>query len=84
MYPPFLAILLAKQAPVGLIVFAFACFANLSAGLTHYGTTPAPMFFAQDYVPMRDWWRIGLIVSFLNLAIWGTIGFVWWKFLGYW
>jgi DASS family divalent anion:Na+ symporter len=84
MYPPFLAILLAKQAPVGLVVFAFACFANLSAGLTHYGTTPAPIFYAQDYVPMRDWWRIGLVVSFLNLAIWGTIGFAWWKFLGYW
>jgi divalent anion:Na+ symporter, DASS family len=84
MYPPFLAILLAKQAPVGLVVFGFACFSNLSAGLTHYGTTPAPIFYAQDYVPMRDWWRIGLIVSFLNLAIWGTIGFAWWKFLGYW
>jgi DASS family divalent anion:Na+ symporter len=84
MYPPFLAILLAKQAPVGLVVFGFACFANLSAGLTHYGTTPAPIFYAQEYVSMRDWWRIGLIVSFLNIAIWGTIGFGWWKFLGYW
>ena len=82
MYPPFLAILLAKQAPVGLIVFAFACFANLSAGLTNYGTTPAPMFFAQEYVPLRDWWRIGLIISLLNIAIWSTIGFGWWKLLG--
>jgi divalent anion:Na+ symporter, DASS family len=84
MYPPFLAILLAKQAPVGLIVFGFACFANLSAGLTNYGTTPAPMFFAHEYVSMRDWWRIGLIVSFLNIAIWSTIGFGWWKLLGIW
>ena len=84
MYPPFLAILLVKQAPVGLIVFGFACFANLSAGLTHYGTTPAPLFFAQDYVSLRDWWRIGFIISLLNLVIWGTIGFGWWKILGLW
>lgn len=84
MYPPFLAILLAKQAPVGLIVFAFACFANLSAGLTNYGTTPAPMFFAHEYVPLRDWWRIGFVVSLLNIAIWSTIGFGWWKLLGIW
>jgi DASS family divalent anion:Na+ symporter len=84
MYPPFLAILLVKQAPVGLIVFGFACFANLSAGLTHYGTTPAPLFFAQDYVSLRDWWRIGFIISLLNLLIWGTIGFGWWKILGLW
>ena len=84
MYPPFLAILLAKGAPVGLVVFAFACFANLSAGLTNYGTTPAPMFFAHEYVSLRDWWRIGLVVSFLNIAIWATIGFGWWKLLGIW
>lgn len=84
MFPPFLAILLTKDAPIGLTVFSFACFANLSAGLTNYGTTPAPMFFAHDYVPLREWWRIGLIVSFLNIAIWGVIGFGWWKLIGIW
>lgn len=84
MFPPFLAVLLAKDAPPGLVVFAFACFANLSAGLTNYGTTPAPMFFAQDYVPFRTWWRIGFLVSLLNLAVWSTIGFGWWKLVGIW
>ena len=77
-------VLLAKGAPAGLMVFGFACFTNLSAGLTNYGTTPSPMFFAQDYVSMKTWWRIGLIVSFLNIAIWGTIGFGWWKLLRIW
>lgn len=84
MFPPFLAVLVAKGAPIGLTVFAFACFANLSAGLTNYGTTPAPMFFAHEYVSLRDWWRIGLIVSTVNILIWGTIGFAWWKLLGHW
>ena len=50
MFPAFLAVLLARGAPTGLVVFGFACFTNLCAGLTHYGTTPGPMFFAQDYV----------------------------------
>jgi DASS family divalent anion:Na+ symporter len=84
MFPPFMAILLAKEAPIGLVVFAFACFANLSAGLTNYGTTPAPMFFAHDYVTLRDWWRIGFFVSLLNIGIWTTIGFGWWKLIGIW
>lgn len=84
MYPPFLAVLLAKGAPIGLLVYAFACFANLAAGLTNYGTTPSPMFFAQDYVSLRRWWFIGLIVSFANLAIWSLVGFPWWKALGVW
>ena len=41
MFPPFVALLLGQGAPVGLVVFSFACFSNLAAGLTHYGTTPA-------------------------------------------
>jgi DASS family divalent anion:Na+ symporter len=84
MFPPFLALLLARGAPVGLIIFAFACFANLAAGLTNYGTTPSPMFFAQDYVSLRTWWRIGFIVSLVNLLIWSTVGFGWWKLIGVW
>ncbi len=63
MFPPFLAVLLAKGAPIGLVVFAFACFANFSAGLTNYGTTPTPMFFAQGYVSLKKWWRVGAVVS---------------------
>ena len=84
MYPPFLALLLAKGAPLGLCIFAFACFTNLAAGLTNYGTTPSPMFFAHGYVPLGPWWRVGAIVSVLNIAVWSTVGFFWWKVLGIW
>lgn len=84
MYPAFVAVLIAKGAPLGLVVFAFACFANLAAGLTNYGTTPSPMFFAHNYVSLRTWWKAGLVVSLANLTIWSTIGFIWWKLLGIW
>lgn len=84
MYPAFVAVLLAKEAPVGLVVLSFAFFANLAAGLTHYGTTPAPMFFGHGYVPIKDWWRVGVVVGFANLLIWGTAGFAYWKLIGLW
>ena len=84
MYAPFLALLAAKGAPLGFVVFSFACFANLSAGLTNYGTTPSPMFFSQGYVALKDWWRVGFVVSLVHLTVWGTIGFGWWKLLGLW
>jgi len=84
MFPPFLAVLLAKGAPIGLVVFAFACFANFSAGLTNYGTTPTPMFFAQGYVSLKNWWMVGAVVSVCNLAIWMTVGFGWWKLIHLW
>lgn len=84
MFPPFVAVLLAQDAPPGLVVFAFACFTNLSAGLTNYGTTPSPMFFAHEYVSLKMWWRVGFVVSLVNVLIWGTIGFGWWRLIGIW
>ncbi len=84
MYPPFLAVLVIKGAPIGLVAYAFACFTNLAAGLTHYGTTPSPMFYAHGYVPMATWWRVGAIVSVVNILIWSTVGFAWWKLVGFW
>jgi len=84
MFSPFAAVLVARGAPLGLVMYSFALFANLSAGLTHYGTTPSPMFYATDYVSFRKWWTIGACASVVNLLIWSTIGFAWWKFLGIW
>jgi DASS family divalent anion:Na+ symporter len=84
MYTPFLAVLLARDAPPGLVVFAFACFTNLAAGLTNYGTTPSPMFFAHEYVSLGRWWKVGAVVSVVNIAVWSTVGFGWWKLIGLW
>lgn len=84
MYPPFLALLILKGAPIGLVAFGFACFTNLAAGLTNYGTTPSPMFFAHEYTSMKTWWKIGFVCSVVNIAIWSTAGFGWWKLVGFW
>jgi DASS family divalent anion:Na+ symporter len=84
MFPPFLAVLLSRGAPAGLAAFSLACATNLAAGLTHYGTTPAPMFFALEYVSFRDWWRVGFLLSLWNLAVWSTVGVLWWKIAGVW
>ena len=84
MFSPFAALLVARKAPAGLVIFSFACFANFAAGLTNYGTTPSPMFYAHGYVSFQKWWRIGFVVSLVNLAIWSTVGFAWWKLIGIW
>jgi len=84
MFAPFVLVLTGKGAPVGLTIFAFACFSNLAAGLTHYGTTPSPMYYAANYVSFQKWWKAGIVVSIANLTIWSTIGFAWWKIIGLW
>ncbi len=84
MFTPFVLVLTTKGAPPGLTIFAFACFVNFAAGLTHYGTTPSPMYYAANYVSFKKWWKAGFVVSLANLAIWSTIGFAWWKLIGLW
>ena len=84
MFPPFVVMLVGLGTPPALAVYALACLANLTAGLTHYGTTTAPIVYSQNYVGLGDWWKVGLIVSIVNLIVWTTVGFAWWKFLGFW
>ncbi len=84
MFPAFMALLVAKGAPPGLVAYAFACSANLAAGLTNYGTTPSPMFFSTEYTPLKLWWKVGFVVSIANIAVWTTVGFLWWKLIGVW
>lgn len=84
MYPPFLAVLAVKGAPVGLVAYSFAIFVNFSAGLTNYGTTPSPMYYSKGFLTMRQWWQVGAIVSIVNIVVFATIGFAWWKMLGIW
>jgi len=84
MFPAFTTMLVALGAPAPLAVYSLACLANLTAGLTHYGTTTGPIVFAENYVALGDWWRVGLAASIVNLAIWLTVGFGWWKLVGIW
>lgn len=84
MYVPFLTVMMAAGAPAGLCALLLAYFSNLSACLTHYGTTPGPILFGAGYVSQRDWWRLGFICALPHLVVWGAIGPLWWRLLGWW
>jgi DASS family divalent anion:Na+ symporter len=84
LFPPFVVMLIGFGTPPALAVYSLACLANLTAGLTHYGTTTAPIVYAEGYVAQWEWWRVGFVVSVVNIAVWLTIGFGWWKVIGIW
>ena len=84
LFPPFVILLTSVGVPPLLAVYSLMCLANLTAGLTHYGTTTGPILYSQNYVTFGEWWRAGFLVSVANLIIWLTIGFAWWKVLGFW
>jgi divalent anion:Na+ symporter, DASS family len=84
MYTPFLIVILAAGTPTYLAVLSLAYFSNLGASLTHYGTTPAPIYFGAGYTSQRTWWTLGLITSVTTIIIWSVAGFTWWKILRLW
>ena len=84
MYVPFLIVILAAGTPAYLGVLSLAYFSNLGAALTHYGTTPAPIYFGAGYTTQRTWWGLGLITSLITITVWSLVGFTWWKILKLW
>jgi len=84
MYAAFLGVSLACGAPPMLAALVLCFFSNLHASMTHYGTGPAAALFGQGFVPIGTWWRLGFIVSVVNILIWVGIGGAWWKVLGLW
>lgn len=52
--------------------------------LTHYATGTSPIIFGSGYVALGTWWRVGFIMCVIELAIYATLGLMWWKLLGLW
>ena len=84
MYTPLIIVSIALGTPPELAVLILAFFSNLYAGLTHYGSGPAPILFGTGYVSVPTWWKMGFIVSLVNIGIWFIFGGLWWKMLGLW
>jgi DASS family divalent anion:Na+ symporter len=84
MYAAFLAVALVVGTPPLLAALVLAFFSNLFSSMTHYGTGPAPVLFGSGYVELGSWWKLGGLVSVVNIAIWLLVGGIWWKVLGLW
>ncbi len=84
MYSTFFLILSSLSIPPLVIAMILAFFTNISACLTHYGISSAPIFFTNSGMSIGQWWKTGLIVSVMNIAIWSFVGGAWWKIIGWW
>lgn len=84
MFAAFFAAGIALGAPPMLLGLTLAFSSSLMMSLTHYGTGTAPIIFGSGYATLAEWWKVGFVMSVVNLAIWFYIGGAWWKILGYW
>ncbi|HWQ62118.1 MAG TPA: anion permease [Negativicutes bacterium] len=84
MYAAFLTVAVAAGAPPYMAAFSLAFISGLYCGLTHYGNGPASIYFGAGFLPQGTFWKLGFIVSLVNITIWLTIGPLWWKVIGLW
>ena len=84
MYAGFLGVAIAVGAPPLLAALVLGFFSNLFSSMTHYSTGPAPVLFGAGYVELGDWWKLGAVVSVVNIVIWIGLGGLWWKIINLW
>ena len=84
MYAAFLVVAIGAGAPPFLAAMGLGVISALFGGLTHYATGPAPIFFGSGYVTQGAWWKLGFILSVVNLIVFIGIGGFWWKMVGLW
>lgn len=84
MFAAFYVAGLALGTPPLYLGLLLAGASSLMMSLTHYVTGTSPIVFGSGYVSMENWWVMGLIMSIVNLLVWGVAGGLWWKVLGYW
>jgi DASS family divalent anion:Na+ symporter len=84
MYAAFLAVAVGAGAPPFLAAMSLGVISALFGGITHYATGPAPIYFGSGYIPQGTWWKLGFIISLVNLVVFIGFGSFWWKLVGLW
>lgn len=83
LFTTFLLLIISFGVNPLLAAMPLAYFSSLSGGLTHYGSSAAPVFYENGSVSTKDWWKVGFIASIVNISIWLGVGSIWWKYLGW-
>lgn len=80
----FFAAGIALGAPPLFLAFSLIGASSIMMTLTHYATGTSPIVFGSGYTTLQEWWKMGFIMSVVNMFIWTFVGGLWWKVLGYW
>ncbi len=82
LYAAFLGVGIAIGVSPMIMALTLAFSSNIMMSFTQYATGQAPVYFGTNYVPMKDWWRVGFCVSVVNIIIWFGIGGIYWHLIG--
>lgn len=84
MFAAFFAAAISLGSPPMFTAMMMISASSIMMGLTHYATGTSPVIFGSGYTTMGEWWKAGFVMSVVNFIIFGLVGGIWWKVLGYW
>lgn len=84
MFAVFLGVGLALGLPGVPLTVMLGAVPTLMGCLTHYGNGSTPLYFGSGYVELGAWWRTGLVLGVVHMAIWLLAGPIWWNVIGAW
>ena len=82
LFPVFLSVAIALGVPQMIAIFALVVCTNYFGSITQFANARNPLLFAEGFVPVKTWWKVGFVCSVVNLIIVFTIGLLWWKMIG--
>lgn len=82
LFPVFLSVAIALGVPQMIAIFALVICTNYFGSITQFANARNPLLFAEGFVPVKTWWKVGFVCSVVNLIIVFTIGLLWWKIIG--
>uniref|UniRef100_A0A251S6G8 Putative sodium/sulfate symporter n=1 Tax=Helianthus annuus TaxID=4232 RepID=A0A251S6G8_HELAN len=82
LYQAFLKMHLTAKVPRILSTLLLAYNKDLFGALTHYSSGYATIYYGVGYVKLRDFFKLGILMAFINMTICGLIGALWWKIIG--
>ena len=82
LFPVFLSVAIALGVPQMIAISALVICTNYFGSITQFANARNPLLFAEGFVPVKTWWKVGFVCSVVNLIIVFTIGLLWWKMIG--
>ncbi|KAF4677024.1 hypothetical protein FOL47_003757 [Perkinsus chesapeaki] len=82
LFTPLLEIAIKANVPAGMACRALA-FCTLAGHIAPYTSSTNPGYFALGYVSLKQWWTMGLVFFAINFVVLCTIGFGYWRIIGY-
>ncbi|KAK9799330.1 hypothetical protein WJX73_004629 [Symbiochloris irregularis] len=82
LYAAFVAMMMASGVPPVLAALSLGYVSNLFGSITHYGSGQGAVYYGANFLTLPEIFKVGAMIAVFNIAVWGSVGSLWWKFLG--